>query len=78
MQTPADLDIPPELMRRLKFRAYSQHRSLESEIIRCLNLGLQQEERPQRFRDRARSLRQHARGVLTAEALRQHIENGRS
>lgn len=78
MSTPASLELPPDLLRRLKFHAYSQHRSLETEIIRCLNLGLQQEERPLRFRDRARNLRQHARGVLTADSLKQHIENGRS
>jgi len=77
MHTPAAIDIPPDLLRRLKFRAYSHHRSLENEVIRCLSEGLKQEEQPERFRDRARNLRQLSRGVLTAESLRRHIDSGR-
>lgn len=78
MPTPTGIDIPPELLRRLKFRAKRDHRSLENEILHCLSVGLKQEDRPERFRDRARRLRQTTRGVLRAEELHSLIEEGRS
>ncbi|MBK1856983.1 FitA-like ribbon-helix-helix domain-containing protein [Cerasicoccus arenae] len=77
MLDPTGVDIPPELMRRLKFRARRQHRSLETEIFYCLNAGLAQEERPERFRDRARRLRQGAHGILRPDVLKSMIEDGR-
>lgn len=77
MQPPARLDIPPDLLRRLKFRAYRQHRTLENEILRCLDLGLAQEEPRERFRDCARRLRQDVHGVLTIDRLDQWVNCGR-
>ncbi|WP_309400745.1 FitA-like ribbon-helix-helix domain-containing protein [Cerasicoccus maritimus] len=78
MPTPTGIDIPPDLLRRLRFRAKREHRSLEDEILHCLGAGLIQQDTPERFLDRARRLRQLAHGVLRVNELESLIEHGRS
>jgi len=77
METTSNLPLPPRLLRRLRFRAKREHRSLESELIRCLELGLEAGRQPERFRDRARRLRHDARGVLHNDVLATLIDEGR-
>ncbi|WP_309382165.1 hypothetical protein [Cerasicoccus frondis] len=77
MPTPTGFDLPPELLKRLKFRAKRDKRTLENEILHCLNLGLTRENPPERFQDRARRLRQVSHGVLRVDDLKHLIEDGR-
>lgn len=74
----SEANVPPALWRRLKFRARKERLSVSEEIARCLERGLASSEEPARFRDRARELRQGARGVLTAADLSVIIREGRA
>ncbi|MGE9296758.1 MAG: FitA-like ribbon-helix-helix domain-containing protein [Puniceicoccales bacterium] len=78
MDSTTALPLPPQLMRRLRFRAKREHRSLEAELIHCITLGLEAEQGHERFRDRARRLRHSTRGVLRNDVLSQLIDEGRA
>ena len=77
MDSTSVLQLPPSLLRRLRFRAKRDNRSMQSELIHCLYLGLQQEAEPEAFLDQARRLRQQCHGLLTEKIYEQIINEGR-
>jgi len=77
MKASSNLPLPASLLRRLRFRARARHQSLEAELIRCLNRGLEVDQGCERFRDRARRLREHSRGVLRSDSLEELVAQGR-
>ena len=73
-------NIPVEIYQRLKQRAETNRRSLNSEIIACIELAvISQPLDPQAFIQRARSLREKNQGtILTDEAFSQAKHEGRA
>jgi len=72
-------DIPPLLLRRLKFSAHRHHRSLEAEMAACLSAGVDLlAQREERFRQKAPRLRQKATGFLDLQRLHAMINEGRA
>lgn len=74
-----DVNIPPLLLRRLKFRAHRRHTSLESELAACLRVGMEATTRgEERFRQTAPRLRQKCTGFLRGDQLAALIDEGRA
>ncbi|MEM8549344.1 MAG: hypothetical protein AAGF10_01000 [Verrucomicrobiota bacterium] len=72
-------DLPPELLKHLKFRARRTHRSLEAELVNCLHTGIDTlRRREERFRQAAPRLRQKVRGLMRRRQLDAYINSGRS
>ncbi|MEM9227214.1 MAG: hypothetical protein AAGA45_04530, partial [Verrucomicrobiota bacterium] len=72
-------DLPPELLRNLKFRARRTHRSLDAELVECLSTGIDTlRRREERFRHAAPRLRQKVRGLMRRRQLDAYINSGRS
>ena len=71
--------IPELLYKRLKQRATTHHRSINSEVITCLEVSLQSSRLdPETFLERADVLRKRlALPQITEEALRQAKTAGR-
>ncbi|MBC2596265.1 hypothetical protein H5P28_18505 [Ruficoccus amylovorans] len=74
-----DVNIPPLLLRRLKFRAHRRHTSVASELAECLQVGMDSLiRREERFRQTAPRLRQKSTGFLGRGQLEALIEEGRA
>ncbi|MEO0795181.1 MAG: Arc family DNA-binding protein [Verrucomicrobiota bacterium] len=76
MESTSGLQLPTSLLRRLRFRAKRDNRSMQSELIHCLYLGLQLKVEPESFLEQARRLRQQCHGVLTEEIYEETLNDG--
>ncbi len=74
-----DVNIPPLLLRSLKFRAHRRHTTLDSELAACIRAGMDSLMRhEERFRQTAPRLRQKSTGFLRRGQLAALIEEGRA
>ncbi len=72
-------DIPPELHQQLKERAERHRRSLNAEVIACLESVLAAEQiDPERELQEIKMLRERVGGYLTQDDLDFMIEEGRN
>lgn len=71
-------NIPEEIYEKVKEQAAAHHRSINSEIIACLEKSVTST-RPsaETILQKARHARSMARGSLSAEEIRKAIEEGR-
>lgn len=66
--------IPDEIFTKLRRQAEVHHRSINSEIIACLEKALNpQEIHPDQILKRARELREQVPGMLSAEEIQRAI-----
>lgn len=71
-------NIPEEIYEKVKEQAAAHHRSINSEIIACLEKSVSPTRpSPEYIRQQARRARAAARGSLTMEEIRKAIEEGR-
>jgi len=71
-------NIPDSIYKKLKQQAQAQHRSMNSEIIACLERSVEPNRvSPDEILRQARLLRKKARGSLTAEEIQDAIDHGR-
>lgn len=71
-------NIPDSIYNKLKQQAQAQHRSMNSEIIACLERSVEPNRAsPDEILLQARLLRKKARGSLTAEEIQDAIDQGR-
>ena len=71
-------NIPEPIYQQLKKRAQAQHRSINSEIIACLEQStLPHRPSPEEFLRQARKMRQQAKGSLSAQEIQEAIDQGR-
>ena len=71
-------NIPEPIYQQLKKRAKAQHRSINSEIIACLEQStLPHRPSPEEFLRQARKMRQQAKGSLSAQEIQEAIDQGR-
>ena len=71
-------NIPEPIYQQLKKRAKAQHRSINSEIIACLEQStLPHRPSPEEFLRQARKMRQQAKGSLSAQEIQEVIDQGR-
>lgn len=72
-------NIPEPIYRKLKNQAKAQHRSMNSEIISCLERSVEPTRvSPDEILQQARLMREKIRGSLSAEEIRDAINQGRS
>ena len=73
------VDLPPALVRRLKFRARRTRRTLDAEIVSCLQAGVDTVlRREEPFRHAAPRLRRKVGGCLRHRQLSCWIDQGRA
>ncbi len=71
-------NIPEPIYQKLRNRAKAQHRSINSEIIACLEHStVSNRIDPDEILRQARRMRQDAKGSLSAEQIQQAIDQGR-
>ena len=71
-------NIPEPIYQQLKKRAQAQHRSINSEIIACLEqTTLPHRISPEEILRQARNMRQQAKGSLSAQQIQNAIDQGR-
>ena len=71
-------NIPEEVHQKLKQKAVYNHRSLNNEILACLEASVKVRQLdPELFLSRARKYRSKITGNLTEEALQQFKSEGR-
>ncbi|MFO8029348.1 MAG: Arc family DNA-binding protein [Cyclonatronaceae bacterium] len=71
-------NIPEPIYQQLKKRAQAQHRSINSEIIACLEQStLSHRPSPEEFLRQARKMRQQTKGSLSAQEIQKAIDQGR-
>lgn len=71
-------NIPKSIYSKLKKQAEAQHRSMNSEIIACLERSVEPKRvSPDEVLRQARMMREKVRGSLSAEEIRDSIDQGR-
>lgn len=71
-------DIPESIYKRLKKQAEARHRSVNSEIISCLEQAVESNRvSDEEILYQARQMRKQVKGSLTAEEIDDTIESGR-
>ena len=71
-------NIPEPIYKKLKQQAESQHRSMNSEIIACLERSVEPKRvSPDEILRQARLMRKKVKGSLSAEEIRNTIVQGR-
>lgn len=71
-------NIPESIYTKLKQQAEAQHRSMNSEIIACLEKSVEPKRiTPDEILHQARMLRKKVRGTLSSEEIRDAINTGR-
>lgn len=71
-------DIPDEVYEKIKKQAELHHRSINSEIIVCLEKNVQSSRRnPDQIIARAKKLKQKANGSLSIDEIQKAIDQGR-
>lgn len=71
-------NIPEPIYQQLKKRAKTQHRSINSEIIACLEQStLSHRVSPEEILRQARKMRQQTKGSLSAQEIQEAIDQGR-
>lgn len=71
-------NIPEPIYQQLRKRAQAQHRSINSEIIACLEqTTLPHRPSPEEFLLQARKMRQQVKGRLSAQLIQKAIDQGR-
>lgn len=71
-------NIPESIYQQLKKRAQAQHRSINSEIIACLEQStLSLRVSPEEILRQARKMRQQTKGSLSAREIQEAIDQGR-
>jgi plasmid stability protein len=71
-------NIPDELYERLKTVAKLRHRSLNSEIINCLEQSVgRRTMSPEEIRSKAKELREKVKGRISAEEIERSFNEGR-
>lgn len=72
-------NLPDELLRKLKTRAAANNRSINSEIIACLEKSVTSTRpSPETIRQQAKRMRAKVKGSLSMEEIRKAIEEGRA
>ena len=71
-------NIPDSIYNKLKKQAEAQHRSMNSEIITCLEQSVEPKRvSPDEILRQARMIRKKVRGSLSAAEIQSAIEQGR-
>jgi len=71
-------NIPDSIYNKLKQQAQAQHRSMNNEIIACLEQTVEPKRvSPDEILRQARILRKKVRGSLSAEEIQDAIDQGR-
>ncbi len=71
-------DIPDDVYEKIKQQAALHHRSINSEVIVYLKKLVQSNRRdPDQIINRARKLKQKAKGTLSIDEIQQAIDQGR-
>jgi antitoxin FitA len=71
-------NIPDSIYNKLKQQAQAQHRSMNSEIIACLERTVEPKRvTPDEILRQARMMRKKVRGSLSAEEIQDAIDQGR-
>lgn len=71
-------NIPESIYNKIKKQAESQHRSMNSEIIACLEKSVEPERVfPDEILRQARMMRNKVRGRISAEEIQSAIDEGR-
>jgi len=71
-------NIPDSIYNKLKQQAQAQHRSMNSEIIACLERSVEPKRvSPDEILRLARMMRSKVRGSLSAEEIQDGIDQGR-
>lgn len=71
-------DIPDDVYEKLKKQAELHHRSINSEVIYNLKRSVQSHRPdPDQIIERAKRIKQQARGSLTMQKIQQAIDQGR-
>lgn len=71
-------NIPDKIYNKLKLQAEAQHRSMNSEIIACLERSVEPKRiSPEEILHQARTLRNKVRGSLSAIEIQDAIDQGR-
>ncbi|MEX0646676.1 MAG: Arc family DNA-binding protein [Balneolaceae bacterium] len=71
-------NIPDSIYQKLKQQARAQHRSMNSEIIACLERTVEPKRvSPDEILRQARMMRKKVRGSLSAEEIQDAIDQGR-
>ncbi len=71
-------NIPEPIYQQLRKRAQAQHRSINSEIIACLEQAtLPHRPSPEEFLRQARKMRQQVKGSLSAQLIQEAIDQDR-
>ena len=71
-------NIPDSIYNKLKQQAQTQHRSMNSEIIACLERTVEPKRvSPDKILRQARMMRKKVRGSLSAEEIQDAIYQGR-
>jgi plasmid stability protein len=71
-------NIPDSIYQKLKQQAQAQHRSMNSEIIACLEQSVEPRRvSPDEILRQARRMRKKVRGSLSAEEVQEAIDEGR-
>lgn len=71
-------DIPDDIYEKLKLQAELHHRSINSEVIVYLKKMVQSHRRdPDQIIDRAKKLKEKAKGSLSIEQIQEAIDRGR-
>lgn len=71
------LDLPDELMRRVKLRAMRRNQKLKDAIAQLLELGMAAVSEPQKSSRAAKPVRLRGRGHVTIEDIESAIAAGR-
>jgi plasmid stability protein len=71
-------DIPDDVYAKTKKQAELHHRSINSEVIVCLKKLVQSNRRePDQVTNRARKIKEKAKGTLSMDDIQQAIDQGR-
>ena len=71
-------NIPKSIYNKLKQQADAQHRSMNSQIIACLEQSVEPKRvSPDEILRQARTMRKKVKGSLTAEEIQNAIDQGR-
>ena len=71
-------NIPEPIYNKLKQQAEAQHRSMNSEIIACLERSVEPKRvSPDEILRQARTMRKKVKGSLSAEEIQNVIDRGR-
>ena len=71
------LELPDDLMRRVKLRAVHRRRKLKDEVAQLLEAGMAQAPEPEAPRKPPKPVRLHGRRPLTARDIEDAIAAGR-